>query len=233
MSTIQDIAGTLSNSFTLNNRTTLIQGDNPPQTYVGTDGDIYFRTDGVIYAKQNGTWVNLSAAALPDADQGPNQIIISNGTNYQFYDIFNTDNTFNGINTFTKDINGTALKAKWADLAEYYETDKEYPVGTLVQFGGDKEITVAKTEVNAVISSKPGFILNSEMPNSQPIALCGRVPVRVIGPCNKFDYLKLSQFEGIAEVDLDAKPENIIARALENKYTEEESLVLCVVQFKI
>ena len=54
------------------------------------------------------------------------------------------DNTWSGVQTFKQTINGVALKAKWADLAEYYEADREYTPGTLVQFGGDKEITVAK-----------------------------------------------------------------------------------------
>lgn len=258
MSSIYDISGTTSDSFSMNGKCTLLQGDDAPQSYQGLDGDVYFQSNGSVYAKRNGTWLNLTSASLPDANTGDNQFIISNGENYEFYElsvddiafqskdnIFTGTNTFNGsitssgnnnwsgVNTFTQTIQGTAYRAYWGDLAEYYETDKEYPLGTLIQFGGDKEITIAKTEVNAVISSKPGFILNSEMPHSQPIALCGRVPVRVIGSCNKFDYLKLSQFEGIAEVDLDAKPENIIARALENKYSNDEGLVLCVVNFKL
>lgn len=139
--------------------------------------------------------------------------------------------------SFTKTINGTALFANWGDLAEYYESDKEYPKGTLVQFGGEKEITIASDDVNAVITSEPGVMLNSQMENGQGIALVGRVPVRVIGKVNKFDYLHLSSIPGVAESVKNSEDEypssNVIARALESKDNEEEGLVLCVIKFEI
>ena len=47
---------------------------------------------------------------------------------------------------------GKAQSSEWADLAEIYQTDKDYPAGTLLQFGGKKELTIAHDEVNAVVS---------------------------------------------------------------------------------
>lgn len=140
--------------------------------------------------------------------------------------------TIDGVKTFTQTIQGTAYRAFWGDLAEYYESDQEYPKGTLIQFGGDKEITIAKDDVNAIITSNPGFILNTQMTNGQAIALCGRVLVRTIGKVNKFNYLELSDIPGVARVSKN-KQSKIIARALENKDFEEEGLVLCVVQLSI
>lgn len=88
----------------------------------------------------------------------------------------------------------------------------------MVKFGGDKEITIADTQVNAVISSEPGLILNTQNKTGQAIALIGRVPVRVIGNCKKFDYLTLSDVPGVATVLEDNEfPLNVIARALEIK----------------
>ena len=143
--------------------------------------------------------------------------------------------TINGVKTFTQTIQGTALNALWGDLAEFYESDNEYPKGTLVQFGGEKEITIAIDEVNAVITSQPGVLLNGCMENGQAVALVGRVPVRTIGKVNKFDYLTLSEIPGVAKVleDDEYSMTNVIARALEDKDSEEESLVLCVVKFSI
>ena len=64
---------------------------------------------------------------------------------------------------FDKDIHGCALCARWADLAEGYESDAEYEPGTFVRFGGEKEITVASEyEANAVITTQPGFILGAD-----------------------------------------------------------------------
>lgn len=241
MSTIYNIAGTSANSFNLNGKVTLLQGDEAPQIYQGVDGDVYFRTNGLIYSKQNGTWLNLSSTSLPDAATGDGKFIISNGQNYEFYDLSVNDiaflsrnNVFTGSNTFNNVVQGTAFRTYWGDLAEIYETDKEYPKGTLVKFGGDKEITIADTQVNAVISSEPGLILNTQNKTGQAIALIGRVPVRVIGNCKKFDYLTLSDVPGVATVLEDNEfPLNVIARALENKDYVEEGLVLCVIKFDL
>lgn len=241
MSTIYNIAGTSANSFNLNGKVTLLQGDEAPQLYQGVDGDVYFRTNGLIYSKQNGTWLNLSSASLPDAATGDGKFIVSNGQNYEFYDLSVNDiaflsrnNVFTGSNTFNNVVQGTAFRTYWGDLAEIYETDKEYPKGTLVKFGGDKEITIADTQVNAVISSEPGLILNTQNKTGQAIALIGRVPVRVIGNCKKFDYLTLSDVPGVATVLEDNEfPLNVIARALENKDYVEEGLVLCVIKFDL
>lgn len=241
MSTIYDIAGTSTNSFNLNGKVTLLQGDEAPQIYQGVDGDVYFRTNGLIYSKQNGTWLNLTSTSLPDAATGGGKFIVSNGQNYEFYDLSVNDiaflsrnNVFTGSNTFNNVVQGTAFRTYWGDLAEIYETDKEYPKGTLVKFGGDKEITIADTQVNAVISSEPGLILNTQNKTGQAIALIGRVPVRVIGNCKKFDYLTLSDVPGVATVLEDNEfPLNVIARALENKDYVEEGLVLCVIKFDL
>jgi hypothetical protein len=52
-----------------------------------------------------------------------------------------TGYNFNGNNFYGKDFygdyfHGVAIKAKWADLAETYESDVDYESGTLVMFGG-------------------------------------------------------------------------------------------------
>ena len=181
---------------------------------------IIYRNDGSNYyvlltnsGDQDGTWNTLR----------PYTMNLSNG-----------NITFGTTCTFSKTIQGTALNALWGDLAEFYESDNEYPKGTLVKFGGEKEITIANDEVNAVITSQPGVLLNSQMENGQAIALCGRVPVRVIGKVNKFEYLTLSEIPGVARaLDDEEFSMNVVARALEDKETEEEGLVLCVVKFDI
>ena len=72
----------------------------------------------------------------------------------------------NEIN-FEKVIKGTAVASYYADLAEFYECERNelLPQGTLVKFGGSNEIT--KTSKNdrrcfGVISSEPGFVLNEK-----------------------------------------------------------------------
>jgi hypothetical protein len=81
-------------------------------------------------------------------------------------------NTFYGVST----------QAKYADLAEKYLTDQEYPVGTVVAVGGEAEVTACQIGDRAIgaISEAPAYLMNSEC-GGQAIALKGRVPVRVIG----------------------------------------------------
>ena len=196
--------------------------------------------NGNYFASINGSGTNENLS-VASSDINDNQIAtkgwVNNPTTSTNLVHRSGNETIAGTKTFSSTINGTAMSALWADLAEHYETDYQYPKGTLVKFGGSKEITIADDEVNAVISSQPGLILNGNMENSQPIALCGKVPVRVIGKVNKFDYLHLSSIPGVAESVKNSEDEypssNVIARALEDKDTEEEGLVLCVVKFEI
>jgi len=134
-------------------------------------------------------------------------------------------------NVYAETFQGKATSSNWADLAEIYATDEKYPVGTLLQFGGQKELTIAHNEVNAVVSEKPGVLMNSEG-EGQPVALAGRVRVRVEGPVKKFQKIYLSNKDGIGTT-VGCLGEIPIARALENKDTEEEGLVLCAVHFNI
>mgnify|MGYP003295461789 CR=1 FL=1 len=53
------------------------------------------------------------------------------------------------------------MRSRWADLAEYKESDQAYEPGTLVMFGGAKEITLSNgVETHAIVTTKPGLVLN-------------------------------------------------------------------------
>lgn len=94
-----------------------------------------------------------------------------------------------------------ATSAQYADLAENYEPDADYPAGTVVIFGGSQEITVttehADERVAGVISTNPAHLMNAGSPGLA-VALRGRVPVRVIGPVVKGDSLVTSAQAGFA-----------------------------------
>ncbi len=145
--------------------------------------------------------------------------------------------TITGQKTFTQLVLGTAQKANWAaDLAENYESDAQYPYGTLVQFGGKKEITQARTHANGVISYHPAFLMNPKDAKHGcwlPVAMIGRVPIRVKGRVEKFDRLVLSTEPGVAIVDNSAFDDEVIAVALKSKHTPNEGRVLCFTRFKI
>lgn len=131
--------------------------------------------------------------------------------------------------TATADL--TAARALWADFAENYEADAEYPAGTLIEFGGEKEITIAKRVANGVVTTDPGFLINSGCKGlATGIAIAGKVPIRVIGKVQKFDNLTLSNIPGVATVSKLCE-DVIIGKALETNESEDEKLVMCVSKF--
>ena len=82
---------------------------------------------------------------------------------------------------------GEATSAQYADLAEIYASDREYPAGTVVTVGGDAEITKAGPDTDylaGVISTAPAYLMNSAA-DGEAVALVGRVPVRVVGSITK------------------------------------------------
>ena len=117
---------------------------------------------------------------------------------------------------------GSTLHATYADLAEYYEADKEYPVGTVLVFGGDKEVTLTNQKgdhrVAGVVSDNAALIMNEECPGEKVlIALQGRVPCRVVGKIQKGDLMVTSHIPGVAiSVGGNASAGTIIGKALEN-----------------
>lgn len=124
---------------------------------------------------------------------------------------------------------GSRLNATYADLAERFEADSFYDAGTVVELGGDKEITAVQYELSeevfGVVSSTAAYLMNSAAGDDNthpPVAVGGRVPVKVTGKVRKGQRL-VSAGNGIARA---AKPGeatafNIIGRALEHKTTDE------------
>ena len=115
---------------------------------------------------------------------------------------------------------GVSTTAKYADLAERYTSDANYPAGTVVVFGGNKEITISTqnhdTTVAGVISTDPAYLMNSEL-DGVSVALTGRVPCQVQGPVRKGQVLVTSDTPGVAQAIDNSKflPGCIVGKALE------------------
>lgn len=136
-------------------------------------------------------------------------------------------NTYTGTITGRWTLTGTSpnesrLQSTYsADLAEYYEGDKEYEVGTVLVFGGDKEVTVdsklGNTRVAGVVSNTAAFAMYDACPGFKNlVALQGRVPVKVVGKIQKGDLLVTSKIPGVAvSAGEDARTGTVIGKALE------------------
>ena len=126
-----------------------------------------------------------------------------------------------------------ATSAQYADLAEVYESDAEYEVGTVVVFGGEKEITQSvignDTSVAGVISENPAYLMNSGA-TGQPVALMGKVKCKVAGHIRKGDMLSThASYHGVAKKAHDPAPGTIIGKALEDYGSTEIGTINIVV----
>ena len=156
----------------------------------------------------------------------------SNGVTLKAYNI-----TTNGTDTGTGTIQGywsltgaSRLQATYADLAEYYEGDFDYEPGTVLVFGGDKEVTnstsVNDTRLAGVVTTNPAYTMNQDQKGIKVcIALVGRTPCKVIGKIKKGDLLTTSNTPGYAIKALDPKLGSIIGKALEDKTTGEAGVI--------
>ena len=136
-----------------------------------------------------------------------------------------------------------ARHAKYADVAERYHADQVYEPGTVVSFGGEKEITQSTSDadkrVAGVLSTDPYAVMNSphrqpEMLNEfhPPIALLGRVPTKVIGTVAKGDIMVTSTTAGHARAwteDNNPPAGTIIGKSVEDKNTDGAGVIEVVV----
>jgi len=142
-----------------------------------------------------------------------------------------TNDITNAGDMTATNFNGTATYALYADLAERYAADATYEEGTVLVFGGEAEVTAAQgygsTKIAGVVSTNPGFAMNSEAGNSEThpyLALQGRVPCKVMGTVSKGDVLVASEVSGIATVWTDSTTDPrmtaYVGIAIEDKTTD-------------
>ena len=134
----------------------------------------------------------------------------------------------------------TSTTALYADVAERFAADTYYEAGTVVELGGAKEITKSVTELSenvfGVVSTRAAFLMNGgagDDATHPPIAMTGRVPVRVVGAVKKGDRL-VSAGNGLARAAQlgEATAFNVIGRALEDRTESSEGTVEAIVTIK-
>ena len=244
-----------------NDLTLSVSGTSTILSNATTDGDILLRvnvggTPSTALTVDGATgYVELESKPAPgDSSKkiASTEWVLENavalaGTNAMTGDLLpNTDRahdigsaTFKWANVYAETLNGTAIEALYADLAERFEADAEYSAGTVVSLGGDKEVTAVTEEgsdtVFGVVSGKAAYLMNARAGNNSThpaIAMTGRVPVRVIGTVLKGQRLISSNVPGVARAAQsdEVNSFNVVGRALEDKYTKEEGTVLSVVK---
>jgi hypothetical protein len=134
----------------------------------------------------------------------------------------------------------TATTALYADVAERFAADEILEPGTVVELGGSAEITRSREELSenvfGVISTRAAYLMNGgagENDTHPPVAMTGRVPVKVVGIVRKGDRL-VSAGAGIARAARagEATAFNVIGRSLVDKLTPESGTIEAIVTIK-
>ena len=136
------------------------------------------------------------------------------GGSYLLADTANTANTVAARDPlgdiYAVTFRGDAIFAEGADLAEKYLADQEYEIGTVLMVGGEQEVTACQPGNRAfgAVSGAPAYLMNDGLVGGTPVALKGRVPVKVLGPVQKGDKLVASSngCAGVARILLVGTP---------------------------
>ena len=132
-------------------------------------------------------------------------------------------------------VTSISAAANYADYAEKYRSQAVLTGGTIVKIASDDDhrrydldpedelapATLEDGQFFAVVSTNPGHTLNNECEYGLPIALAGRVPVRVRGAVRRGDPISVSEIPGIGVVGKTL----LIGFALETNVSDSEKLV--------
>ena len=233
---------TTTGSLGILNANGLSVGLNSDARLFATGPDVYFRNqsqDGnlLIQVNDGGTTTTvMNVNGSTSVVVMPTTVQVGSLTNNNANGVGNIGSSTGYFNTvFAK-----ATSAQYADVAERFAADQEYAPGTVVELGGVAEITKAQDELSenvfGVISTQAAYLMNSAAGTDAthpPIAMTGRVPVRVVGMVRKGDRL-VSAGNGLARAAQrgEATAFNVIGRALEDKNTPEEGSVEAIVATK-
>ena len=224
----------------------MVRYNTSDSTFEGYDGSAWGSLGGVKDVDQD-TYIEAEDTADEDTlrfyTAGVERLTIASGggVTVASTDALTVRTITTGAAATTGTITGTwslgassKFEATYADLAEYYEADAEYEEGTVLVFGGDKEITQSaehrSRRVAGVVSINPAYTMNAECPGiATAVALQGRVPCKVIGKVAKGDMLVASAIPGHAIVDNDPKVGTVIGKAVGEKLDDSKGIVEVVV----
>lgn len=169
---------------------------------------------GTITSTANVVGGNLVTAGVLNVNSGGAVTAIVNGASNAVGNIGSSTGYFN--TAFVK-----ATSAQYADLAEIYIADATYEPGTVLSFGGNKEVTLCQlsndARVAGVVSTNPAYIMNSaaEGEHTAVVALTGKVPTRVTGFIQKGDMI-VSAGNGVAMACANPAIGTVIGKSLED-----------------
>jgi hypothetical protein len=172
------------------------------------------RTAGLISATGSITGAGITGTSLTVSTGNISGGNINNNNTTGVGNIGTSTVAFNTV--FAK-----ATSAQYADLAEWYEADADYPPGTVLVFGGSREVTQAvginDVRVAGVVSTNPAHIMNSGLKaeHTAAVALTGRVPTLIVGTVKKGDMM-VTAGGGRAQACAEPRMGSVIGKALQD-----------------
>ena len=181
---------------------------------VGNITGANINTGGAVSATGTVTAGNITTAGTITVNSGAAEEAIINGAG-------NAVGNIGSASTYFNQVFAQATTALYADLAEVYEGDADYATGTVVSFGGSKEVTQSQTvndaRVAGVISANPSYLMNNGLTaeHRAVVALTGRVPTLVVGTVAKGDMM-VSAGNGHAQACAAPAMGTVIGKALQD-----------------
>lgn len=178
-----------------------------------TDNEIDIVAGGTVRVKINSTQTEMTGDVVPAANDS--------------YDLGAVGAIWATV--YADTLNGTAVEALYADLAEKYTTEKNHPTGTVMAICDHTDHEACPADQSqipmGVVSENPAYLMNKDI-DGQALALKGRVPVRVHGAVHKGQAVYAWE-DGIASTDA---ADHMVGIALETNTDAGEKLVECVLK---
>jgi len=228
-----DAAATNDTSISITNNAGLTVGASNNGRLLTSGNDLLLRnltSDGNLLIQINDGGVNTTVLNVNGANA---TVGVTGITNLNANAVGNIGSSSSYFNT----VFATATTALYADVAERFHADETYQPGTVVELGGPNEITISRSELSenvfGVISTRAAYLMNAGAGTDAthpPVAITGRVPVRVTGSVRKGDRL-VSAGSGLARA---ARREeitslNVIGRSLTDKTDDAEGVIEAIV----
>ena len=237
-----NINGNIITATTLNSATISASGNitaNPSSFFIGNGSQL----TGIAGGGGGGSSITNGTSNITVALNSNITVGVTSASIVTFTTSGIVNNMGNGVGNignstgYFNTVFAKATSAQYADVAEKYIADADYPVGTVLRIGGMCEVSQIDsyhgTNIIGTVSDKPAYVMNSGLAAEHVavVALLGRVPCRVTGKISKGDLLVSSKIPGVATV-LDPDlwiPGCVIGKSLEDYDSLTEGVIEIVV----
>jgi len=237
-----NVNGNIITATTLNSTTVSASGNitaNPSSFFIGNGSQL----TGIAGGGGGGSSITNGTSNITVALNSNITVGVTSASIVTFTTSGIVNNMGNGVGNignstgYFNTVFAKATSAQYADVAEKYIADADYPVGTVLRIGGMYEVSQTDsyhgTNIVGTVSDKPAYVMNSGLAAEHVavVALLGRVPCRVVGTISKGNLLVSSETPGVATV-LDSAlwvPGCVIGKALEDYDSNSEGVIEIVV----